>query len=549
MKDTVDHLNEISGLIAPADLPAEVELGAVFTLPQVVGFMLDGVGLSSGANWQSLRILEPSCGDGAFLVELARRMAGSQDKASYEDLADRVVAVELDAGTARAARSAVARALCGIGMPMPEAQKVSDNWVVEGDFLDLAPSLGEFTHVVGNPPYIRIENIAPAKLASYRKSYGTMLGRADIFVAFYEAGLERLASGGALSFICANRWMKNAYGKGLRKLVSSKFLVDQIIDVQHTECFRDGVSAYPAITVFRRGEGLNALARISAFSSGPFDLGAQSEETGLPQAIFTDEPWNVDRLDLARIEAMMIENSHPIEQAGCRVGVGVATGANAVFCVKKGSVDVEASRLLPLVSRENLQNGAIQSVEEEVINVFGDDGKLIDLAAFPKLAAYFASHEGRLRARHVAKKRPDAWYRTIDKITMSVVDQPKILIGDISRYAEMAIAPAGLCPDHNLYFLTSQEWDLRALYNFLGSGVLDFFVSLHSVQMRGGNYRFQAQTLRKVHIPRWNDLSPQAQAYWSGTDRSRDEEEIADAYDIGSEAAAVIRGCREGAAT
>jgi len=68
MKDTVEHLDEISGLITPADLSAEVELGAVFTLPQVVGFMLDGVGLDSRADWNSLRILEPSCGDGAFLV-------------------------------------------------------------------------------------------------------------------------------------------------------------------------------------------------------------------------------------------------------------------------------------------------------------------------------------------------------------------------------------------------------------------------------------------------------------------------------------------------
>ena len=81
-----------------------------------------------------------------------------------------------------------------------------------------------FTHVVGNPPYVRQEAIPDVLMAEYRKHYKTIYDRADIYVPFIERSLELLAAGGELGFICANRWMKNKYGKKLRELVSKIIL-------------------------------------------------------------------------------------------------------------------------------------------------------------------------------------------------------------------------------------------------------------------------------------------------------------------------------------
>lgn len=64
-----------------------------------------------------------------------------------------------------------------------------------------------------------------------------------------------------------------------------------------------------------------------------------------------------------------------------------------------------------------------------------------------------------------------------------------------------------LYPHHNLYYITSVEWDLTALQAALQSGIAKLFVSIYSTQMRGGYLRFQAQYLRRIRVPSWSDVS------------------------------------------
>ena len=78
-----------------------------------------------------------------------------------------------------------------------------------------------------------------------------MQGRADIYVGFFERGLQLLRPQGRLGFICADRWMHNQYGAQLRKLISSSFAVESVVTMHDVDAFEQDVSAYPAITVIR----------------------------------------------------------------------------------------------------------------------------------------------------------------------------------------------------------------------------------------------------------------------------------------------------------
>jgi methylase of polypeptide subunit release factors len=66
--------------------------------------------------------------------------------------------------------------------------------------------------VIGNPPYVRQELIPEALLTEYRARFETLYDRADLYVPFIERSLSLLRAGGALGFICSDRWMKNKYG-------------------------------------------------------------------------------------------------------------------------------------------------------------------------------------------------------------------------------------------------------------------------------------------------------------------------------------------------
>ena len=219
------------------------------------------------------------------------------------------------------------------------------------------------------------------------------------------------------------------------------------------------------------------------------------------------EPWILDSLDQLAL-VRRLESQFPLlEEVGCKVGIGVATGADKVFIGRFDSLDVETSRKLPLVRTADIQGGTVEWQGFGVINPFNRDGTLVDLRRFPKLAGYLETHANVIRSRNCAKKNPRGWYRTIDRIHEHLTYQPKLLIPDIKGTAHVVYEDGRFYPHHNLYYITSDEWDLRALQAVLVSGIAHLFVSSYSTQMRGGYLRFQAQYLRRIRLPRWRDVA------------------------------------------
>ncbi len=96
----------------------------------------------------------------------------------------------------------------------------------------------------------------------------------------------------------------------------------------------------------------------------------------------------------------------------------------------------------------------------------------------------------------------------IDRIHAALTSRPKLLIPDIKGEAHIVYEDGRLYPHHNLYFITSDEWDLRALRTVLRSGIARLFVSTYATRMRGGYFRFQAQYLRRIRLPRWQEVAP-----------------------------------------
>ena len=93
-------------------------------------------------------------------------------------------------------------------------------------------------------------------------------------------------------------------------------------------------------------------------------------------------------------------------------------------------------------------------------------------------------------------------------ITPALAKRQKLLIPDIKGDSHIVFEEGRLYPHHNLYYVTSAEWDLRALQAVLLCALTRLFVSTYSTKMHGGFLRFQAQYLRRIRVPRWADVSP-----------------------------------------
>jgi hypothetical protein len=176
-----------------------------------------------------------------------------------------------------------------------------------------------------------------------------------------------------------------------------------------------------------------------------------------------------------------------------------------VFIVS-ADIDIEPDRLVPLVMREDIDHGQIRNANRCVINAFQDTGGIVDLGKHPRLQRYLDAHGSAIRARHVSKTNPRAWFRTIDRVYPALVSKPKLLIPDIAGSNEVVFDVGRFHPHHNLYFVTSDTWDMEVLGALLSSRVALFFVWSYAVKMRGGYLRFQAQYLRRIRVPRPNEI-------------------------------------------
>jgi hypothetical protein len=312
--------------------------------------------------------------------------------------------------------------------------------------------------------------------------------------------------------------MKNRSGALLRKLVAENFRLKVYVDMVDTPAFHSEVIAYPAITIITREKAAAtriahrpeistaALADLSVALVSKEHPPATSGVREMHNVAAGAEPWILESSDQLALVRRLERDFPTVEEAGCKVGIGVATGADQAFIGKFDELDVEPDRKQPLVMTRDILAGHVQWRGFGVINPFGDDGKLVDLDRYPRLRRYLEARKGDIAGRHVAQKAPANWYRTIDRIYPELTLRPKLLIPDIKGAAHIVYEEGRLYPHHNLYFITSDSWDLKALQAVLLSGIARLFVSIYSTKMRGGYLRFQAQYLRRIRLPHWSNV-------------------------------------------
>ena len=480
---------------------AQSNHGEVFTRRWVVDFILDLVGYRPDKELASLAIVEPACGSGAFLVAIVDRLVDSCQRHGT-DLADAHAAIsafDVLESNAYLARKTVARRLGEHGLSIDLAEGLAAEWVTTADFLLHDHPAASADFVVGNPPYIRLEDVPRELSSAYRRTWPTMQGRSDIFVGFFEAGLRLLDASGVLGFICADRWMHNQYGGALRQLITSEYAVDAIVSMHDVDAFEDEVSAYPAVVVLRNGEqeSVNLIDTKAAF--GHRDAEAVREWVEAETPTISRATLEGARLSAWFSGTASWPGGNPVRQAlvadlesrfpplqgantGTRVGIGVATGCDDVYITTDADL-VEEDRLLPLLLARDTASGLATWSGHYLVNPWNGDG-LVDLADYPRLRAYLDRNAERIKARHVATRRPHSWYRTIDKVDPTLQTRDKLVLPDIKAAANPVLDEGHSYPHHNLYFVVSEAWDLEVLGGLLLSDVANAIIGSYCEDAR-----------------------------------------------------------------
>lgn len=234
-------------------------------------------------------------------------------------------------------------------------------------------------------------------------------------------------------------------------------------------------------------------------------------------------PWPC--LEPARLELLQRLEARlaPLEdiKTGTKVGIGVATGADAVYVTTDESA-VERDRLVPLAMAGDTKTGTLKWSGHFLIDPWEAGKGLVNLADYPHLQMHFERHRSDLVRRNIARRNDRQWYRTIDRVDHDLIGRQKLYFPDMKMFSNPTLDRGETYPHHNLYYLTTRAWDLEVLGGLLLSRVAQLFVEAYCVRMRGGTLRFQAQYLRRIRVPDPATLSDEVSHRLIYAFRSRD---------------------------
>lgn len=235
-------------------------------------------------------------------------------------------------------------------------------------FSEVFQKQGGFDVVIGNPPYVRQEQIKHLK-DLLKPHYESFTGTADLYVFFYEKGLNLLRENGVLTYISSNKWFRAAYGKKLRQLITRETQLQQIIDFGDAPVF--AAIAYPTIVITQKGKPSSpnpfsprekgsktdpvplSLAR-GARGEGyfrtlnwqpgqpisQFETVVQSQSFTMPQQALTADGWQfADATALNLLEKLRNAGTPLGEYVNNRFYYGIKTGCNEAFVVDRATRD------------------------------------------------------------------------------------------------------------------------------------------------------------------------------------------------------------------
>ena len=490
------------------------------------------------AYWQAyakalaaVRVLDPACGSGAFLVQAFDYLSEESRRAVKEiqelqggqgellthvpsRLLDNLYGVDLNAESVEITKLSLwlktasrEEKLRNLDDHIRQGNSVIADAAVDAAAFDWQaqfPAImaaGGFDVVLGNPPYVRMEVLKPVK-PYLEKTFTTATDRADLFVYFYEQGLRLLKPQGWLGYISSSTFMKTGSGSKLRALLASQATVQRVVDFGDKQVF-EGATTYPVIMVMTKDTPPAAHAiPFTIVTDNKVDFGTlESPAPTYPQASLGAGSWQLEGDARAAVRRKII-GSHPTlkEVYGAPL-YGIKTGLNGAFVIDQATRDrlvkedpKAAAIIKPFLEGKDLQKWHATPRQLHIIYIPRDQ---LDIEQYPSVKAHLLPFKAALEKRATVQK----WFelQQAQLAYKPYIEAHKIVYPDLSQGPKFSFERTGSYFPNTAYFLRGDSY----LLAILNSRVNWYFLGGISNAMRGGEWRLRlfSQYIESIPIP------------------------------------------------
>ena len=453
--------------------------GRVYTPNYIVNLILDFGGYKSSEILKK-HVIDNSCGDGAFLVEIVNRYCSTFLQISNdlsllrEELETYIHGIELDEVECQSCIKNLHQITNKYGIK-------DINWnILNADTLTIDQFNGKMDFVFGNPPYVRVHNLETS-YESVKKFKFAKDGMTDLFIVFFEIGFKMLAKEGVMCLITPSSWLSSLAGKNLRKYILTYQKLSGIIDLEHFQPFE--ATTY---TLISRFSNLRKFDQIEYFNFDEDKLDKCFQENIPYKNIQIDGNLYLsknDNLDLLR----NIKQTYSYPYVS--VKNGFATLADKVFI---GDFEFNEGTIKILKASTGKWS--------KCIFPYDSNGKPMPLTVFEKYTNaynYLLSNQDRL-----SKKRDisddNYWYLFGRTQALKDVPKTKYAINTIIKDCQsikLEIVPKGSGIYSGLYILTDIEFE--TIKQLIYSEDFIRYISLLKNYKSGGYYTFSSKDLEQ----------------------------------------------------
>lgn len=504
--------------------------GIVYTPPELADFLANQA-LSALGPADSVRVLDPACGDGELLLA-AYEAACARDIEVVSIVGYDTDENALEVASERLASLANVELHCADFLELAvEANGQADLFGEEG------PNKLEFDVVVSNPPYVRTQTLGAKVAQALGRQFG-LTGRVDLYQAFAAGMIQALRPLGALGLLCSNKFLTNRAGKSMRQLLHHELDLQEVVDLGDTKLFDAAV--LPAIVSGRRypgsGDGCptfrsvyeakaptgvesmrvaSALTALNEDRTGYVTVGERTffiRRGVLDDADDTNLPWNpineVTRRALAYIRS---EGHLTLDQVG-KVRVGVKTTADEVFIRTDwdqlpDALIPEEALIRPLLTHRDVEAWQCHPGNRMILYPHQDrEGRAAPVALddYPRAAAYLESHRDRLESRSYVAKAGRKWFEIWVPQKPALWERRKVVFPDIAETPRFAVDESGAVVNGDCYWIVVDDPDVAEVVVAVGNSSFCtwFYDSACGNFLYAGRRRFMTQYIERLPIPK-----------------------------------------------
>lgn len=455
--------------------------GQVYTPDFLVSNILDYVGYTDG-NILQKHVIDNSCGDGAFLCCIVDRYCKdyiTRNESIYglkEDLERYIHGIEIDT-------IAYDKCLVNLDTIVLKFGVKGVKWnILNCNALSVTTFNGIISFVIGNPPYVRLHNLAnhyeDVKSFVFGKD-----GMTDIYLVFYELGLRMLNKNGKLCYITPSSWLSSLAGINMRNyIIKHKNLVG-LIDLGHYQPF-DGAITYTMIALFDKQK-----------TYGYLDYYVYSEkhkskvyvDTIPYEDMLINDKFYIGRCkELSMLKSIKTTNTHC---KSVKVKNGFATLADKVF-IKNVPFEKFTIPILK-ISTGKWERGFFP------YNINGRPLSKEELFSYPEIAEYLTKHKADLLKKQTEKQNPN-WYLYGRSQAIKDVYLKKYAINTIIKSVEtikLIEVPSGQGVYSGLYILSDVPFEV--VENIIKSDDFIAYLKILKHYKSGGYYTYTSKDLEQ----------------------------------------------------